>query len=40
MEESVRLISENRNKIDALVRELLVKNHLNGTQIDEILGAR
>ena len=37
MAEAVRLIRENRDKIDALVDVLLEKNHLNGTQIHETL---
>ncbi len=35
--EAVRLIAENKNKIDALVDALMSKNHLNGAEIDEIL---
>lgn len=37
MSEAIRLISENRNKIDALVAELMQKNHLMGSEINEIL---
>ncbi len=37
MAESVRLIAENKQKIDALVEALMSKNHLNSAQIDEIL---
>ena len=37
MNEAIRLISENKDKIDALVEVLLEKNHLNGAQINEIL---
>ena len=33
MTEAVRLISENKDKIDSLVAELMVKNHLNGAEI-------
>ncbi len=35
--EAVRLISENKSKIDALVEALMSRNHLNGVEIDEIL---
>jgi ATP-dependent Zn protease len=35
--EAVRLIAENKSKIDALVEALMSKNHLNGAEIDEIL---
>ena len=39
MEEALRLIGENKDKIDALVAELMSKNHLNGPQIEAaILG--
>ncbi len=37
MEETVRLISENREKVDALVEVLMTKNHLNGAEIDAVL---
>ena len=37
MEEAIRLISENKDKIDALVKELMSKNHLNGDEINGIL---
>ena len=37
MNEAVRIISENKDKIDALVRYLLLKNHLNSEEIDSIL---
>ena len=33
MAEAVRLISENKDKVDSLVAELMVKNHLNGAEI-------
>lgn len=36
---TVRLISENKDKIDALVEELTVKNHLNGEEINGILSS-
>lgn len=40
MQEAIRLISENRCRIDALVDALMVKNHLNGDEIERtILGA-
>lgn len=34
MDEAVRLISENKDKIDSLVEELMSKNHLNGAEIE------
>lgn len=34
MEKAVQLISENKDKIDSLVEELMNKNHLNGAEID------
>ena len=37
MAEAVEQISKNKSKIDALVEVLMVKNHLNGEQIGEIL---
>ncbi len=37
MSEAVKLISENRDKIDALVDELMAKNHLNGAEIEQAL---
>ena len=37
MEEAVRIIEENRDKIDALVAALLEKNHLTGAQIEAVL---
>ncbi len=37
MENAVKLISENRDKIDGLVAELLVKNHLAEKQIEAVL---
>jgi len=33
----VKLISENKDKIDSLVEELMSKNHLNGTEINAVL---
>jgi len=37
MDEAVRLISENRDKIDSLVKELLSKNHLNAAEIKSVI---
>ena len=37
MAETVRLVSENKEKIDSLVSELMNKNHLNREEIDKIL---
>ena len=37
MEQAVGLIRENQGKIDALVEQLLAKNHLNGLQIQQTL---
>ncbi len=37
MNEAVRLISENKGKIDSLVSELMDKNHLNREEIQKIL---
>ncbi len=37
MNEAIRLISENKDKIDSLVEELMVKNHLNGTEIENAI---
>ncbi len=37
MAETVRIITDNKDKIDALVEVLLVKNHMNGAEIQEIL---
>lgn len=37
MLEAVKLISENKDKIDSLVEELMSKNHLNNTEINAIL---
>jgi len=34
MDEAVKLISENKDKIDSLVEELMSKNHLNGAEIE------
>lgn len=33
MEEAIKLISANKDKIDSLVAELMTKNHLNGAEI-------
>ncbi len=37
MIEALRLITENKDKIDALVEALMIKNHLKGTEIDAVL---
>ena len=37
LEEAIRLISENRGKVDKLVEKLLEKNHLNKQEIEEVL---
>lgn len=37
MKEAIRLISENKNKIDSLVEELMNKNHLNGNEIEQAI---
>ena len=37
MQEAVRLISENRDKVDSLVSELLTKNHLTGPEIRQAI---
>ena len=37
MEEAIRLISENKDKIDSLVEELMSKNHLNGAEIEQAI---
>ncbi|MBE6960793.1 MAG: AAA family ATPase [Ruminococcaceae bacterium] len=37
MKVAIQLISENKDKIDALVKVLMEKNHLNGAQINEVL---
>ncbi len=37
MSEAVKLISENKDKIDSLVDELMTKNHLNGTEIERAI---
>lgn len=34
MKEAVSLVSENKDKIDSLVKELMSKNHLNGNEIE------
>lgn len=35
---AIRTISDNRSAVDALVEELLVKNHLTGKDIESVLG--
>ena len=37
LEEAIRLITDNRAKLDALVDALIEKNHLNGDEIEKIL---
>ncbi len=37
MEETIKIIAENRDKLDSLVSELLSKNHLNGAQIEQAI---
>ncbi len=37
MAEAVRVIGENKDKIDALAAALMVKNHMSGPEIDRIL---
>ena len=35
--EAIKLIEKNKAAIDALVSELIAKNHLRGPEIDEII---
>lgn len=37
MNEAIKLISENKDKIDSLVEELMSKNHLNGAEIEQAI---
>ena len=37
MSKAVKLISENKDKIDSLVEELMSKNHLNGSEIEQAI---
>lgn len=37
MAEAIRLVTENRDKIDALAETLMAKNHLNGVQIAQVI---
>ncbi len=37
MNEAIRLLSENKEKIDSLVEELMTKNHLNGAEIEQAI---
>ncbi len=37
MQQAVTLITENKDKIDALVKELMAKNHMSGAEIDAVL---
>ncbi len=40
MNVALRLITENKDKIDALVEALMVKNHLKGAEIDAVLSKK
>lgn len=37
LDEAVRIIEENRHKIDALVAQLMDRNHMSGPEIDSVL---
>lgn len=37
MNEAIRLISENKDRIDALVEHLMEKNHMNGAEIGQVI---
>lgn len=37
MDDAIRLISENKDKIDALVERLMDKNHMNGAEIEQTI---
>lgn len=37
MNETIKIISENKDKIDALVEELMAKNYLSGTEIEKVM---
>lgn len=37
LKEAVRILTENRGRVDALVNELMNKNHLTGAEIEKIL---
>ena len=37
MKKAIELISQNKNKIDSLVEELINKNHLNGVEIEQAI---
>lgn len=39
MEASIRLISENKSKIDSLVKALMTKNHLNAFEIEQAINS-
>ena len=39
MDLAIRTISENKDKIDALVEELMQKNHMNGEEINQVLSS-
>ena len=38
LNETVRIISENKDKIDALVEKLMEKNRMTGTEIEAVIG--
>ncbi len=40
MQEAIRLITENKDRLDALVDALMSKNHLNGPEIEKILSGK
>ena len=40
MNEAIKLISDNKDKIDSLVSELLSKNHLNGAEIEQSIAKK
>ena len=40
MKQAIALISENKAVIDALIAELMKKNHLSGKEIDAILSQK
>ena len=37
MQAAVNIISQNKGKVDSLVKVLISENHLNGAEIDEVL---
>ena len=40
MDAAIHLVRENQEKIDSLVEVLMVKNHLNGAEIDQVLSKK